>query len=82
MDKLLHLWEATGFYQMQPGQGIMILIGMLLLYLAIKKNFEPLLFIRLKGVNFMCPADVAGVCETCVTVHSVVSCGIFSGFSN
>jgi oxaloacetate decarboxylase beta subunit len=45
MDKLLHLWENTGLNLMTPGQGVMILVGMLLLYLAIKKNFEPLLLV-------------------------------------
>ena len=45
MDNLISLWAASGVAQLQPGQGIMILIGMLLLYLAIARNFEPLLLV-------------------------------------
>lgn len=45
MDSLFGLWQDSGLYQMAPGQIIMILVGMLLLYLAINKNFEPLLLV-------------------------------------
>ncbi|MBL4826471.1 MAG: sodium ion-translocating decarboxylase subunit beta [Spongiibacteraceae bacterium] len=45
MNKLLSLWQDSGIYQMQPGQCVMIIIGLLLLYLAIKRGFEPLLLV-------------------------------------
>jgi sodium ion-translocating decarboxylase beta subunit len=45
MEKLLGLWQDSGLSQMVPGQGIMILIGLVLLFLAIKKGFEPLLLV-------------------------------------
>jgi len=45
MENLLGLWQESGIYLMQPGQAVMIFIGMLLLYLAINKNFEPLLLV-------------------------------------
>lgn len=45
MDKLLALWLDSGIYQMQPGQFFMIVIGLLLLYLAIQRGFEPLLLV-------------------------------------
>jgi sodium ion-translocating decarboxylase beta subunit len=45
MDNLISLWAASGLAQLQPGQAVMILIGMLLLYLAIARNFEPLLLV-------------------------------------
>lgn len=45
MDSLLVLWHSTGVYQLTPGQGVMILICLGLLYLAISKGFEPLLLI-------------------------------------
>ena len=45
MDNLISLWAASGLAQLQPGQAGMILIGMLLLYLAIVRNFEPLLLV-------------------------------------
>lgn len=61
MDKLLQLVQDTGFYQLEIGQAAMICIGLVLLFLAIKKNFEPLLlvpialgtiFINIPGAGF------------------------------
>ncbi|MCP3906475.1 MAG: sodium ion-translocating decarboxylase subunit beta [Oceanicoccus sp.] len=45
MEKLLSLWYDSGIYQIAPGQFVMILVGLLLLYLAIKRGFEPLLLV-------------------------------------
>lgn len=45
MEQLHTLWINTGLYQMTVGQGFMLLIGMLLVYLAIVKKFEPLLLL-------------------------------------
>ncbi len=44
-SKLLNLYHDTGFYQLQFGQLIMIGVGLILVYLAIKKKFEPLLLL-------------------------------------
>ena len=61
MDKLLQLLMDSGVYQMQWGQGLMIIVGLLLLFLAIKKGFEPLLllpigigaiFVNIPGAGF------------------------------
>ncbi|BFM06531.1 sodium ion-translocating decarboxylase subunit beta [Halioxenophilus aromaticivorans] len=45
MNSLITLWQDSGLYNMAPGQIVMIVVGMLLLYLAIAKNFEPLLLV-------------------------------------
>jgi sodium ion-translocating decarboxylase beta subunit len=45
MQELLSLWQDTGLAQMQIGQAVMMSIGCLLLFLAIAKNFEPLLLV-------------------------------------
>ena len=45
MDKLLKLWQGTGLYHLEPGQALMILVCLGLIYLAIRKGFEPLLLI-------------------------------------
>ena len=47
MDVVLRLWEASGLYQISAGQLVMIGVGLLLLYLAIVKNFEPLLLVTI-----------------------------------
>jgi len=45
MEHLNLLWQASGLYHLQPNQAVMILISLLLLFLAIRKQFEPLLLV-------------------------------------
>lgn len=45
MDGMLILLKDSGIYQLEAGQFVMMLVGLLLVYLAIKKNFEPLLLL-------------------------------------
>lgn len=45
MENLNNLWLSSGLAQLQTGQLIMLLVGLGLLYLAIKKGFEPLLLV-------------------------------------
>ncbi|MEM9256076.1 MAG: sodium ion-translocating decarboxylase subunit beta [Pseudomonadota bacterium] len=45
MERILQLWSSSGLAQLSPGQALMILIGLALLYLAIRKQFEPLLLV-------------------------------------
>lgn len=79
MEKLILLWEATGLYQIQPGQIIMIAIGMLLLYLAIKKNFEPLLLVPIGFGGVLANIPGAGLSETGGILHIFYTVGIESG---
>ena len=45
MVNLKMLWLNTGLSQMDWGQGLMLLVGIVLIYLAIVKKFEPLLLL-------------------------------------
>lgn len=45
MDGLLKLWQDTGLANFELGQIVMMLVGCLLMYLAIIKQFEPLLLL-------------------------------------
>ena len=45
MANLKILWLNTGLYQMDWGQGLMLVVGIVLIYLAIVKKFEPLLLL-------------------------------------
>ena len=45
MENLTNLWLSSGLAQVQPGQIVMMLVGLGLLFLAIKKGFEPLLLV-------------------------------------
>ncbi len=51
MDKLLKLWQSTGLYHIEPGQALMIVVCLALIYLAIRKGFEPLLLIAAAQVE-------------------------------
>ncbi len=79
MDQLLHLWHNTGLYQMTLGQGFMIMIGMLLLYLAINKNFEPLLLVPIGFGGVLANIPGAGLAEAGGVLHMFYTVGIESG---
>ncbi|MBL1321806.1 MAG: sodium ion-translocating decarboxylase subunit beta [Methylophaga sp.] len=79
MDQLVQLWHNTGLYQMTPGQGFMILIGMLLLYLAINKNFEPLLLVPIGFGGVLANIPGAGLAEAGGVLHMFYTVGIESG---
>lgn len=48
-DTFQGLWESTGFFNLQWGNVVMIIIACFFLFLAIKKKFEPLLLV---GIAF------------------------------
>lgn len=45
MQNFIRLWQESGINQMEWGAFIMILVGLLLLFFAIRKGFEPLLLV-------------------------------------
>jgi sodium ion-translocating decarboxylase beta subunit len=45
MESLLELLQDTGLYQLQAGQAVMMGVGLVLIYLAIRRGFEPLLLL-------------------------------------
>lgn len=45
MENLTNLWLSSGLAQVQGGQVLMMLVGLGLLFLAIRKGFEPLLLV-------------------------------------
>ena len=75
MDSLLKLFQDSGIYQLEAGQFVMLLVGLLLVYLAIKKGFEPLLLlpigmgailVNIPGAGFLAEPvyDAAGHLES------------------
>ncbi|OMH29504.1 sodium ion-translocating decarboxylase subunit beta [Motiliproteus sp. MSK22-1] len=66
MDKLLNLFVSSGIYQIQWGQAVMIAVGLLLLFLAIKKNFEPLLLVPIGFGGIMANIPEAGLALSAV----------------
>ncbi|PLW82309.1 oxaloacetate decarboxylase subunit beta [Kineobactrum sediminis] len=61
MDNLLRLWHSTGLAQFEPGQAFMILVGIALLFLAIRKGFEPLLLVPIGFGGIMANIPGAGL---------------------
>jgi len=78
---LLQLWASTGLANFTPGQVVMIATGILLIYLAIAKGFEPLLLIPIGfgGVLANIPvADIAGPDGLLgILYHSGIESGVF-----
>lgn len=66
MDKILDLWHASGVYNLEWGQLVMMIIGMLLLYLAIRKNFEPLLLVPIGFGGLLANIPEAGMAFSAV----------------
>lgn len=64
MDKLFTLWQNTGLYQLELGQAVMLLVCLGLIYLAIRKGFEPLLLIPIGFGGVLANLPAAGMAET------------------
>ncbi|MDR5899176.1 sodium ion-translocating decarboxylase subunit beta [Halomonas vilamensis] len=61
MDKVITLWEGSGLYNLQLGQAVMIVVGLVLLYLAIYKKFEPLLLVPIGFGGILANIPEAGL---------------------
>lgn len=79
MDGLNQLWESTGIYNFAFGQVIMIAIGCLLIYLAIKKGFEPLLLIPIGFGGILANIPVAEISGPEGLLGILYSMGIETG---
>ncbi|MFV8817079.1 sodium ion-translocating decarboxylase subunit beta [Haliea sp. E17] len=66
MDELLRLWASSGLAQFSFGQGFMILVGLLLLYLAIERKFEPLLLVPIGFGGILANIPGAGMAYSAV----------------
>ncbi|MCW8868222.1 MAG: sodium ion-translocating decarboxylase subunit beta, partial [Marinobacter sp.] len=58
------LWTGSGLFNIEIGQVIMIAIGLLLLYLAINKKFEPLLLVPIGFGGILANIPEAGLALT------------------
>ena len=61
METLLKFWHDTGIYSIEPGQAAMMLVAFGMLYLAIKKGFEPLLLLPIAVGTLMVNIPGAGL---------------------
>ncbi len=63
MDKLLGLWQNTGLFQLGIGQAVMLAVCLGLIYLAIRKGFEPLLLIPIGFGGLLANLPAAGMAD-------------------
>ena len=61
MTHLITLWESTGLAAFTWGQAVMMAIGAILIYLAIAKQFEPLLLIPIGFGGILSNIPGAGI---------------------
>lgn len=55
------LWTGSGLFNIEPGQVIMIIVGLVLLFLAIRKRFEPLLLVPIGFGGILANIPEAGL---------------------
>ncbi len=79
MDSLTKLWLSTGLANFELGQVIMMLVGCGLLYLAIARNFEPLLLLPMGFGSILTNIPIAGFSEVGGLLHFIYYAGIDTG---
>ena len=76
LGALTELWHSTGLYNFHIGQIVMICVGLLLLYLGIAKEFEPLLLIPIGFGGILSNIPVMDMSQvTDVIVEGTTSAG-------
>ena len=79
MDSLTKLWLSTGLANFESGQVIMMIVGCGLLYLAIARNFEPLLLLPMGFGAILTNIPLAGFNEVGGLLHYIYDVGIDTG---
>jgi len=73
------LWQSMGIANLEPGQILMMLIGGVLIYLAIRKKFEPLLLLPIGFGAILSNIPVAGIGGPEGLLGYIYSVGIETG---
>jgi carboxybiotin decarboxylase len=79
MEKLELLWQSTALAHFELGQLIMMAVGLLLLYLAIVRKFEPLLLLPIGFGALLTNIPLAGFSEAGGLLHYIYAAGIETG---
>ena len=79
MSGLTELWTSTGIYALTFGQFMMIMIGGLLIYLAIKRGFEPLLLLPIGFGAILSNIPQAGIADPGGILYYIYHVGISTG---
>ncbi len=76
MDNILQLWQSTGLFRIEPGQVIMIAVCLGMIYLAIRKGFEPLLLIPIGFAGILANLPVAGMADPGGLLYIIYQAGL------
>jgi oxaloacetate decarboxylase beta subunit len=79
VDSFLELWQATGLSNLNTGQALMMPVCVLLLYLGIKRGFEPLLLIPIGFGGLLANIPVAGIAGPEGFLGIIYDAGISNG---
>lgn len=74
VDTLLSIWEASGFAAMTWQNGVMILVSFILIYLAIVKEFEPLLLLPIAFGMLLANLPIANLMKEPTETENGASC--------
>ncbi|TVQ18774.1 MAG: sodium ion-translocating decarboxylase subunit beta [Spirochaetaceae bacterium] len=78
-NTLAELWSSTGVAGLGPGQLTMIVIGLVLIYLAIAKKFEPLLLLPIGFGGILANIPFIGIAEAEGFIGIIYGFGIENG---
>jgi sodium ion-translocating decarboxylase beta subunit len=76
MDAFTKLWQSTGIYHIDAGQVTMIVICLGLIYLAIRKGFEPLLLLPIAFGGILANIPVANMAGEGGILHLFYEVGL------
>jgi carboxybiotin decarboxylase len=83
INSIMGLWRTTGIYAFLQAGGLgnltMIVVGCLLIWLAIKKRFEPLLLLPIGFGGILANIPLAGIAEPGGFLYIVYEFGIANG---
>lgn len=79
MGWLMQLWVSTGLYQMTLGQLVMLIVCGFLLYLAIRKGFEPLLLVPIAFGGLLSNMPGAAMGEASGLLYLIYNIGLPTG---
>lgn len=79
MDDLRTLWASTGVANLEWGMLLMVVVGAVLIYLAIRHKFEPLLLLPIGFGAILANVPLAGMAEPGGLLYYVYDIGISTG---
>jgi len=79
VEAFLEIWQATGLYNLDPGQMLMMPVCLLLIYLGISKGFEPLLLIPIGFGGLLANIPLAGIAGPEGFLGIVYDAGVSNG---